>query len=53
MARRVGSRADLSVNMDHWLAHEGPYLLEVVVGKEDNVFPMMPSGAGVEDMRLS
>jgi acetolactate synthase-1/2/3 large subunit len=30
----------------------GPYSLEVVVGKEDNVFPMVPAGAGVADVLL-
>jgi hypothetical protein len=31
---------------------DGPYLLEVSVEKEDNVFPMVPSGASVSDIRL-
>ena len=31
---------------------KGPYFLEVVVGKEDNVFPMVPAGAGVADVLL-
>lgn len=34
------------------LAHEGPYLLHVSVEKEGNVFPMIPSGASISDMRL-
>jgi acetolactate synthase-1/2/3 large subunit len=34
------------------LAHDGPYLLEVKVEKEDNVFPMVPAGASVSDIRL-
>ena len=29
-----------------------PYFLEVVVGKEDNVFPMVPAGAGVGEVLL-
>jgi acetolactate synthase-1/2/3 large subunit len=29
-----------------------PYFLEVVVGKEDNVFPMVPAGSGVGDVLL-
>jgi acetolactate synthase-1/2/3 large subunit len=32
--------------------HEGPYLLEVVVEKEDNVFPMVPAGASVSKIIL-
>ena len=34
------------------LASEGPYFLEVKVEKEDNVFPMIPTGASVSDIRL-
>ena len=29
-----------------------PYFLEVVVEQEENVFPMVPSGASVSDIRL-
>ena len=29
-----------------------PYFLEVCVEKEDNVFPMIPTGASVSDIRL-
>jgi acetolactate synthase-1/2/3 large subunit len=31
---------------------ETPYFLEIVVGKEDNVFPMVPAGAGVSEIIL-
>jgi acetolactate synthase-1/2/3 large subunit len=31
---------------------DGPYFLEVCVEKEGNVFPMVPSGASVSDIRL-
>ena len=34
------------------LNHKGPYLLEVVVEKEENVFPMVPSGDSVSNIRL-
>jgi acetolactate synthase-1/2/3 large subunit len=34
------------------LDHDGAYFLEVMVGKENNVFPMVPSGAGVSEIRL-
>ena len=30
-----------------------PYFLEVVVEKEDNVFPMIPTGSSVSEIRLS
>jgi acetolactate synthase-1/2/3 large subunit len=34
------------------LNYPGPYLLHVVVETEDNVFPMVPSGAGVGEIVL-
>jgi acetolactate synthase-1/2/3 large subunit len=34
------------------LDHDGPYLLEVVVEKEENVFPMVPAGAPISHIRL-
>jgi acetolactate synthase-1/2/3 large subunit len=34
------------------LASDKPYLLEVLVEKEENVFPMVPTGACVADIRL-
>ena len=37
----------------YMLNFDGPYLLEVCVEKEENVFPMIPSGASVSDVRLS
>jgi len=35
------------------MATDGPYFLEVVVEKEDNVFPMIPTGASLTEIRLS
>ena len=32
--------------------NEGPCLIDVEVEKEDNVFPMIPAGAGLEEMIL-
>ena len=32
--------------------HDGPYLLEVKIEKEDNVFPMVPAGESVSDIIL-
>lgn len=32
------------------LRSDGPYFLEVIVGKEDNVFPMVPGGASLDDL---
>jgi acetolactate synthase I/II/III large subunit len=49
---KVSVRADLDGAITAMLDHEGPYLLEVEVEKEDNVFPMVPAGASVSDVRL-
>ena len=34
------------------IGHKGPYLLEVFTGKENNVFPMVPQGCSVSEIRL-
>ena len=52
-AESVGARADLDEAMARMLAHCGPYLLEVRVGHTDNVFPMIPAGASVDEVRLA
>lgn len=52
-ANRVTKRAELNTAVQTMLDHEGAYFLEVCVEKEDNVFPMIPSGASVSDIRLS
>lgn len=46
-------RGALAESLDKMLAHDGPYLLEVIVEKEENVFPMVPAGASVSQIRLS
>ena len=40
------------LNKKEMLDFNGPYLLEVCVNKEENVFPMIPSGSSVSDIRL-
>jgi len=51
-ATRVSERSNLSEAIDAMLAHPGPYLLEVMVEKEGNVFPMVPAGAAVSEIML-
>lgn len=51
-AERVSERKELDAAMDRFLASEKPFILEVVVEKKQNVFPMMPAGAAVNEMRL-
>ncbi len=50
--KKVTKRKDLEVTIEEMLSYEGPFLLEVSVEKEDNVFPMVPAGASVSDIRL-
>lgn len=49
----VKDRSKLKGSIQEMLATKGPYLLEVKVTKEENVFPMIPSGCSVSDIRLS
>jgi acetolactate synthase-1/2/3 large subunit len=51
--RKVSERADLQPAIETMLNHNGSYFLEVMVGKEDNVFPMVPQGCSVSEIRLS
>ena len=48
----IEDRSKLVSALDTMLKHDGPYLLEVFVGKENNVFPMVPQGCGVSEVRL-
>lgn len=50
---KVDQREDLDDALDRWLNSSGPSLLEVAVEQEDNVFPMMPTGASVSEVLLS
>lgn len=51
-AKKVENRNDLIQGVQDMLDATTPYFLEVVVGKEDNVFPMVPAGAGVSEILL-
>lgn len=48
----VTDRKDLKNALETMLKHDGAYLLEVMVGKENNVFPMVPQGSSVSEIRL-
>ncbi|WP_248724159.1 biosynthetic-type acetolactate synthase large subunit [Seonamhaeicola sp. ML3] len=52
-AKRVTKREELADAVKEMIASKSSYFLEVCVEKEDNVFPMIPSGASVSDVRLS
>ncbi|WP_348822150.1 biosynthetic-type acetolactate synthase large subunit [Flavobacterium aestuarii] len=52
-SRKVVQREDLDDAVAEMMASKESYFLEVMVEKENNVFPMIPTGASVSDMRLS
>lgn len=52
-AARIKKREDLKDGLETMLKSKGSYLLEVCVGKENNVFPMVPQGKSVSEIRLS
>ncbi len=51
-ASKVSERRDLTQALRELIDHEGPYLLDIQVEKEENVFPMVPSGESVANIRL-
>lgn len=51
-SRRVTERSELKSAIEEMMASKNPYFLEFKVEKEDNVFPMIPAGASVSDIRL-
>ena len=50
--RQVTDRADLDTAIGEMLASGGPFILDVVVEREENVFPMIPAGSGCAEIRL-
>ncbi len=48
----VTKREDLSAGLDRMRSSNKPYLLHIKVAREENVFPMMPPGAAVDQMIL-
>ncbi len=51
-AKKVEAREDLEDAVKEMILSKESYFLEVCVEKEDNVFPMIPTGASVSDIRL-
>jgi acetolactate synthase-1/2/3 large subunit len=50
--KKVLERPMLDSAIQEMLNYNGPYLLEVSIEKEDNVFPMVPTGASVSEVIL-
>jgi len=51
-SKRIDKRQYLAKAIEEMLDHPGPYLLDITVEKEENIFPMIPAGAAVTEMRL-
>ena len=51
--KSICKREDLKTSLKEMLESKESFLLEVMVGKENNVFPMVPQGRGVAEIVLS
>lgn len=51
-AERVTRKADVGPALERAMAHDGSYLVEFVVEAEENVYPMVPPGAALEELLL-
>ena len=51
-ARKISERKDLNAAIEEMIASKESYFLEVAVEMEENVFPMIPTGSSVSDIRL-
>jgi acetolactate synthase-1/2/3 large subunit len=50
--KTISERQDLASSLQEMLDNKGSFLLEVMVKKENNVFPMVPQGCSVSEIRL-
>ena len=50
--RSISDRSDLKQAVKEMIDYDGSYFLEVMVGKENNVFQMVPQGSSVSEIRL-
>ena len=50
--KTVSKRDELSKVLDDFISFDGPFLLEVKIEQEGNVFPMVPAGGTVSEMIL-
>ncbi len=48
----IEERENLTSGLEKLLTHDGPYVLEIKVEQEENVFPMVPPGASVSEVIL-
>jgi acetolactate synthase I/II/III large subunit len=51
-SKKITKSSELKKAVKDMLAYEGPYLLHIMVEKEENVFPMVPAGASCAEIVL-
>ena len=47
---RVEEKADVRGALETALSHDGPFVLDFRIEREENVFPMVPAGAAINEM---
>jgi acetolactate synthase-1/2/3 large subunit len=52
-SKKVSKREDLKKSLETMLTAKGPYVLEITIEKEANVFPMIAPGASVSEVTLN
>lgn len=52
-ARKVSKREVLNESIVEMLSAKGPFLLDITIDKEANIFPMMEPGSSVSEIRLT
>lgn len=50
--RRIAKRSEVESAIEEMISTKGPYVLDVIIPREEDVFPMIPSGATIADMML-
>ncbi len=51
-SQKITERETIKCALEELFSHDGPYLLDIIVEKEENVFPMVPSGESISNIRL-
>ncbi len=52
-ARRITKKSEVEDALNEMRSHKGPYILDAVIVREENVYPMVPAGAPISNMLLT
>ncbi len=52
-ARRIRKKEEVEDALKEMVSYDGPYLLDAIIAKEENVYPMVPAGASLNNMLLT